>query len=282
MHEERRAVIQLVAAACLWSLAGPMIKAVEWNPLAIAGVRSGLAAAMLAVIVRKKNFTWSLPQIGGGIAYATTVVLFVVANKMTTAANAPVWMALFGGWYLNERASRADWAMIGLLLGGMTLFFMDDLSIRATWGNVLAIISGCSWAWLGLFMRKQRGASPVESVFLGNILAAVIGLPFCLGSLPRSGGSVALAALVLVCLGVFQLGLSYVLYSKAIRHVTAMEAILVTALEPILNPLMVLILFAERPGFWAAVGGSSVIVCVFIRAAATWRRTALRPNGRGG
>ena len=279
MSSQRTAVTLLVATAVLWSLAGVLIKSIDWSAPAIAGGRSVIAAVMLLSVVRPGNFTWSPAQIGGAIAYAVTVTLFVLANKLTTAANAillqytaPVWIAVFSPWFLKEAAHWYDWPIMALILGGTALFFMDELTPAGMLGNILALVTGLSFAWLAMFLRKQKGGSPTESVFLGNILAALVCLPFVFKSLPASHGSVGLGLILLAALGIFQLGLSYLLYAKAIRHVTALEAMLIPAVEPILNPTLVLLVLGERPGPRAMIGGAIVLGAVTAKGLLTIRR----------
>jgi len=143
----------------------------------------------------------------------------------------------------------------------MVLFFLDDLTGGGFRGNIVAIVSGVAFAGTALLLRRQKDGSPLESVFLGNILALLIGLPAMLSSAPAQGSWPGL-----VLLGVFQLGLSYILYAEAIRHVTALEAILVPVIEPVLNPVWVLLLLGEQPGRWAALGGAVVLGSVLLRA----------------
>ncbi|MBN2337257.1 MAG: DMT family transporter [Acidobacteria bacterium] len=263
-----RAVLFLILAALLWSLGGLLIKIVDWSPMAIAGARSGIAALVMLAFRPRMRFNWRAPQLGGAVCYAATVILFVVANKWTTAANAillqytaPVYVALLSWWFLRERITRIDVAAIAAALGGMVLFFLDDLTAGAFRGNIVAILSGVAFAGTALLLRKQKEGSPLESVFLGNILAFLIGLPAMLASAPAAGSWPGL-----VLLGVFQLGLSYILYAEAIRHVTALEAILVPVIEPVLNPVWVLLLLGERPGPWALLGGAVVLGSVLLRA----------------
>lgn len=244
-----------------------LIKLVNWNALAIAGMRSAIATLVLLVYVRRPHFHWSFAQVGGALAYSGTVILFVLANKLTTAANAillqysaPIYVALFGAWFLGEKANRLDWITIVLVIGGMVLFFLDDLTSGGRWGNICAMFSAVSFAWLVLFLRKQKDGSPFESILLGNVIAALAGLPFMFGSMPD-----ARSWMGLLLLGVFQLGLSYILYTAAIKHVSALEAILIPVLEPLLNPLWVLLLVGETPGWWAIVGGMIVLLAVTAR-----------------
>jgi drug/metabolite transporter (DMT)-like permease len=198
------------------------------------------------------------------VAYAGTVILFVTATRLTTAANAillqysaPIYVASLGAWFLGERTRGFEWAGLGVVLGGIVLFFFDRLSAGNLWGNGCAILSGVCFAGLILFMRKQKDESPVESVILGNLLTGLAGLPFMFGSVPD-----AATCLGILLMGVFQLGLSYILYSEAVKHVTALEAILITAIEAVLNPVWVFLVLGERPGPWALLGGGVVLASV--------------------
>jgi drug/metabolite transporter (DMT)-like permease len=231
--------------------------------------------------LRRPRFTGSVAQIGGAVAYAATVLLYVVAVKMTTAANAillqytaPIWVALFSAWFLSEKVRRLDWAAVSLSIVGMTLFFREGLASASLVGDLLALLSGVTIAWMTLFLRKQKDGSPLESVLLGNILAALFGLPFIVsGPLPDAQGWLGL-----LLLGVLQLGISYVLYSAAIRHVTAFDAILFSTLEPLLNPVWVLLLLGERPGIWALVGGALVVLAITGRGLIVTASTARRAS----
>jgi len=263
MIERRRSILALVAAALLWSVGGVLIKSVAWHPMAIMGVRSALAAVTLWFVARRPRLRWTRLQVAGAVAYAVTVILYVPACKLTTAANAillqytsPIWIALFGAWFLKERASALDWLFIVLSLGGMAMFFHEGIASKSLLGDLMGALSGVTIAWMMLLMRKQKDESPIQSVLLGNVMAACAGLPFCLSTpLPSVSGWLALAVL-----GVFQLGMSYALYSYAIRHVTALEANIVLTLEP-----RVLLLLGERPTDWALAGGVVVLLAVTMR-----------------
>jgi drug/metabolite transporter (DMT)-like permease len=274
MEIRSRAIIFLLLSALLWSFGGLFIKLVTWNPVAIAGLRGFIAMFVLIVYVRHPHFTWSFPQIGGAIAYAVTVTLFVIATKLTTAANAillqytaPVYVAFLGSWILKERVLWFDWLIVLTVIGGMTLFFLDRLTPGNQLGNVSAILSGLGFAFFVLFMRKQKNESPLETVLLGDLFTGLIGLPFMFESMPG-----ALSWLGLLFLGIVQLGLSYVFYSEAIRHVTALEAILIPGIEPILNPVWVFLMLGEAPGKWALMGGFVVLMSVTARSLIAVRR----------
>ena len=272
-----RSVGLLLAGAVCWSLAGILFKHVEWPGLAAASGR-GLIAGMflLAVSWRSLRFTWSPLQLAAAAAYAACTILFTLANKMTTAANAlllqytaPVWIALLGAWFLGERATRADWLTIAAVLGGLALFFYEGLQLNNLAGLLVAVASGVGFAVMTLLMRKQKDASPLESIILGNFLGFLIGLPALATApaLPVSGWT------ALALLGVVQLGLAYLFYARAIRHVTALEAVLIPVAEPILNPVWVLLAHGERPGRFALLGGVIVLGAVTLRAITGLRAT---------
>lgn len=270
-----RAVGLLMLAALCWSLGGVLIKRVDWPPLAVAGGRGLIAAVFLALTSRGLKFTWSPVQLGAAAAYAGTTVLFVIANKLTTAANAillqytaPVWIALLGAWFLGERTRRADWVTIAVVLAGLALFFADGLQLGGLTGNLFGLASGVSFALMILALSRQKhGGPPLESIILGNLLAFAIGLPFIVKApLPSSDGLIALGLL-----GTVQLGVSYWLYARALRHVTAIEAVLVPVVEPILNPVWALLALGEKPGPYALAGGALVLGAVTLRAVASVR-----------
>jgi len=259
----------LLLAALLWSLGGVLIKSIDWHPMAIAGGRSAIAIPLMLLCIGRPQFTFSRAQVGGAIGYALTVALFVFATRMTTAANAiflqytaPIYVAIIGRWYLGERALRIDWLVIAVALGGIGLFFMDQLTASGFWGNIVALGSGLAFATVALFLRKEKAGSPVSAIILGNILVAVAGLPFMFGA-PLGAGD----GWWLLLLGTLQLGLPYVLYAIAIKHVTALEATLIPLLEPVLNPLWVMLALGERPGPWAIVGAALVLGAVLGRGA---------------
>lgn len=265
----RRAVLMLLVTALLWSLGGLLIKWVDWNPLAIAGMRSLIGAAIMVLVFRHElQFNGSFEQIGAAVAYAGTVVLFVVANKLTTAANAillqytaPVYVALFSPWFLGEPTRRNDWLSLAVIMLGMLLFFGDELSFQGYLGNGVALVSGFCFGWLTLFLRRHRDQSAIPALVLGNLLAALIGLPFMFQSLPDVTGWLGL-----VLLGVVQLGLPYVMYAFALRHVRAVEGILIPMIEPVLNPVWVFLLLGETPGPLALLGGAIILGAVLARA----------------
>ena len=264
MSQRRSAIILIFLTALLWSSGGLLIKSIDLNPIAIAGYRSLISAIFLSLFLRGTKLGNLKSVFAGAFFYAATVILFVVSNKMTTAANvillqysAPVWAALIGARFLKETVKLRDWFFILAMIAGIFLFFFDELSFDGWWGNILAILSGISFAGTVVFMRSLKDSSPLVMVFLGNILAAVACIPFSAG-LIRFEEHLPL----LLVLGIFQLGLPYILYSIAVKSVHAVEATLIASIEAILNPLWVFLLLSERPGFWSLIGGVLVFTTV--------------------
>ena len=255
-----------------------LFKFVPWPPLAAAGGR-GLIAAVFLLLVRGRSlrFTWSPLQLGTAVAYAGCTVLFAAANKLTTAANAvllqytaPVWIALFGAWLLGERSTRGDWVTIVAAFAGLGVFLYDGLQLNNLSGIAVASASGGCFAAMIMLLRKQKDGSPLESIILGNLLGFLIGLPAMWSAPPLPAGGVV----ALLLLGVVQLGVPYLFYARAIKEVTALEAVLIPVIEPILNPVWVMLAVGEKPSPLALLGGVLVVGSVTWRAVVSIRRAA--------
>lgn len=274
----KKAILLLVATAVLWSLGGLLVKMIDWHPMAIAGMRGAVAALTILLLTgHRPRFNWTAVQLGGALAYCGTITFYVLSTKLTTAANAvllqytaPAYVALLGYWILKERTGRFDWTILIATFGGMFLFFLDKLEPGTLPGNILGILSGVSFGLFILCMRKQKEGSPLDTVLLGNLVTAAICIPFMFNSPPDAKGWTAL-----LVLGVIQLGIPYILYSIAVKTVTALEAALVPVLEPLLNPVWVFLFIGERPGPWALLGGAIVLAAVSthsaVKTAAPWK-----------
>jgi drug/metabolite transporter (DMT)-like permease len=283
-RDHERALVLLALCAAFWSTAGMLIKLVDWNVAAIWSARSAIAAIALYALRRPSlsRISWAEWRAAG--ALAATTGLFILANKLTTAANAiliqysaPIWVALLGAWLLGERASRLDWLTIGAVLGGIALFFFEQLTFDHVAGNLVALAAGVAFAVNVTSLRKvaltpglDGPADPLRPMFLGNLIGAVLGAPFMLMS-PPPGATGWTALLVL---GLVQQAAAYLCYAWAIRHATALEATLIVVIEPILSPVWVAIAFGEWPGPWALVGGVIVVGAVTARGLIGRARTA--------
>ncbi len=266
-NDRNRSIFYMILVAILWSTGGILIKLVQWNSLAIAGSKSLIAALTMLIYLRSPKLTISKPQLVGALFYAANVILIVVANKLTTAANvvllrftSPVFVAILGFWILKEKVYWYDLVTILGVFGGMILFFIDNIDGGNMLGNIFAVMAGFFLAGVTISFRFQKDGFPMETAFLGNLVAFTITIPFLFQSLPDGRSIVGI-----FLLGVVQLGISYILYSLAIIHLSALEAILITVLEPILNPIWVFLFLGEKPSFYAILGGLFIIIIVMTR-----------------
>lgn len=266
MIQRSTAIAALVVAALSASTSGMFVRLIDCHALAIAGVRSAIGAAVFAAVLRRVCFSFSRLQVTGALVFAFHTFCFFAALRLTAVANAvflsytaPVFVPFFSAWIVGERAVRLDWLSIGVVVGGIALFFLDQLSLSGWWGNLLGLVAGLTFAWYTAILR-HRSEEPLATLILGNLLAALGGLPFVF----RDPPSLSDWGLLLV-LGVFQFGFTYVLISLAIRRLTAMEALLILTLEPIFNSLWAFVVIGERPGSWAILGALVVLGGVVVR-----------------
>lgn len=278
------AVTLLLLAGLLWSTGGVLIKFILWSPVGIASVRSAVAAVVLAIFWGYNHrrlpgiLPRSLPEWGAAVGYAGTVILFVWATKLTAAANAivlqyssPLYVALFGKIILRERVHRSEWLLLGVMVVGIVLFFADKVSREGLIGNLLAIGSGISMAVMTLSVRLlSRSGSALESLLAGNVLAAVVGVGSWHTMFSLDVGSIG----ALLLLGILQLGIPYILFERAVRSVRAIEAVMLTMLEPIANPLWVMLILGERPQWWAIIGSILVLSAIALRAMLSYWRSS--------
>ncbi|HVP61093.1 MAG TPA: DMT family transporter [Myxococcaceae bacterium] len=268
----------ILAAATLWSTAGAAIKLCGLSGWQINLGRSAVAALFLAALVpgARRRPDRSVGWVA--VAYAFTVLLFVLANKATTSANAiflqdtaPLWVLLLSPVLLHERPTQGELLSAPLFLVGLFLFFLDQLSPGQAVGNVVAVASGVAFALCILGLRKL-GTRNVGAIVWGNALAALMSLPMAMrGSLPtaRDVG-------IVLFLGLFQLGASYALFARGVRHTPAVEASLLALVEPVLNPVWTYLLAGERPGPWAIRGGAIILVATLWRTLAPWLESRRR------
>ncbi|MCT4605954.1 MAG: DMT family transporter [Marinisporobacter sp.] len=275
-NERGKALIFLIIASVLWSTGGILIKLVDWNPIAIAGVRSGIAALVMYLYIRgnKKNrkqknlFKLNKLKVIGACMYASMAILFIIATKLTTAANAillqytaPIWVAILSGWILKEKVKSIDWVAIFFVMVGMIMFFIGDLERGEMIGNLVALACGIAFSGQVIMLKLQEEGTASEMIFWGNCITLIASIPFILKSIPSMQSIVGL-----VLLGVFQLGISFIFYSEAVPRVSAIEAILIPIIEPLLNPVWVFVFIGEQPGKWAFIGGIIVVASVVGRS----------------
>jgi drug/metabolite transporter (DMT)-like permease len=257
-------------AALLWSSSGLFIKVLPLGALQIACVRSLVAALTIATVVRLRGgHPFPRPNalaLSCAVAYAGVLILFVAATKLTTAANAiflqfsaPIYLVFLEPWVTGRALRGRDLAAVALCLTAMALFFVGRLGAGTLTGNLLGVASGLCLALFSLTLKLQRerrpGVDPIGAIILGNLLVAVLCAPLALPglrpTLPQAG--------ILLYLGVFQIGLAYLLFNAGMRHLTATAAVVTGTLEAVLNPVWVFLGIGERPSAWALLGGALIL-----------------------
>jgi drug/metabolite transporter (DMT)-like permease len=270
--------VRVLATALLFSTSGAAIKACSLTNWQVAGFRSAIAALAVLLMIPSARRRWSWPMMGVGATYAATMILFVSANKLTTAANtiflqatAPFYILLLSPWLLGESIRRRDLIFMLAPIAGLSMVFLGA-NVRLTTapdpfrGNIFAALSGLCWAltlmglrWLGRREGRDAGSS-VTAVVIGNVIAFLVCLPW---AVPLAGRPTDW--LILAYLGVFQVGLAYVSLTGAMRHVPALEASLLLLLEPVLNPIWAWLVHGEQPGAWSLGGGAIILATTTIK-----------------
>jgi drug/metabolite transporter (DMT)-like permease len=288
MPDNRLAVLTLLAAAFFWSTSGVLIKLVSLHPMAIAGWRSLIAGIVIVGLCRRSiKVSWGIAPLMAAGCMGLFCICFVIATKLTTAANAIVlqyaaaaYIAVLAPAMLHEPTRRQDWLLLVLVVAGIGLFFMDDLTTTGFWGILVGLAGSIFWAGAMLFLRKSRASSTAWPIALGNFMAAGICLPVMLRQMPTAADWLGLAGL-----GVVSLGVGYALFAYGIQRVRALEAVLIPAIEPLINPVWVFLATGEVPGGWACVGGALVLTAVTVRGLTTalagrGRAVAAQPTAR--
>ena len=271
-----------MSAAFFWSTSGLFIKLLDWHPIVIAGSRSFFAAVFLLVVRLA-----SPPRKGGknppsvfwacAVTFAFTIFTYVTANKLTTAANvillqysAPVWAALLG-WYLaKEKPNWEHWLALVFVMGGLLLFFRGGLDPGAITGNVLAVISGILFGAHTVFLRMLKDGDPRDAMLLAHAATAALSVPFFFlypPALNITNGT------IILYMGLVQMGVASLLISYGIKRTSAIQAMLTSIIDPMLNPVWVMLITGEKPSLSALAGGAIIIAAVLFSSIIGMRRT---------
>jgi drug/metabolite transporter (DMT)-like permease len=281
MHANAAPRLQILAAALLFSTGGAAIKAVSLTAWQTAAVRSSIAVLALFFLMPSWRRGWTRRTLLVGLAYAATMILFVLGNKLTTNANiiflqatAPLYLLLVGPLLLGEKIRPREVVVAGALALGMVLFFIDLESPQETapnprLGNLLGAFAGFTWAltlaglrWLGR-TTPAPGADPAgAAVVTGNVIAVLVCLPLAFPFGPTAAMDWALVAY----LGLFQIGLAYVFMTRGVRGVGAFEASLLLILEPVAGVFWTWLVHGERPAGWAIAGCAVILIATVINA----------------
>ena len=265
MNSRRVGILYIVIAALLWSTGGIGIKGVADSALKVTFYRSVFAAITLFLIFRRDVRVRPAPSfLVAIISYGACLTTFVMATKLTTAANAiflqyagVVWVLLFSPLVLHEKMQRRDVIAIVTAMIGMALFFVGKFETRGMAGNALALVSSIFFATMILALRREHHASRA-AVTWGNVVLALALVPFVSNDLALTPKSL----FAMLFLGIFQIGLAYAFFVKGLQHVTATQASLTGMLEPVANPIWVLVFLGERPSVYAIAGAAIVLVAI--------------------
>ena len=261
-------MLQMLLCATLWSIAGIFMKYLPWNGFALAALRSLIAGAtfVMYMLFRRMPFILNRRTLLSGILTGSVYICFTVANKLTTAASAivlqftdPVFIILFSALFFKQKPRKADVAVVLVTVCGIALFFFDQLAPGYLLGNCVAILSGLFMGAMYMSVGNLPARERFSAILIGQSFTFLFGLPAILTTKPVFNRTTILCILVL---GVFQLGISYILFAKASLYCPPLACALLGALEPLLNPVWVLLFNGERPGPFALLGGVIVITAV--------------------
>jgi len=284
-------ILALALCGIGWSSAGIFMKYINASSFTIAGLRSFVAFFTLLLLSRKlplfvirKNSDENdseAPAIDkkqtlnlwiAAISYSATMIMFCVANKMTYAANAvllqytePIYIVLLSPILLGEKNSKIDYLCVIGVIGGMILFFADSIfgnhdsmNPRIFWGNIIAIISGITFALTTIFMRRVQGDAAKSSFMLAQLITFVFCIPFII----KNGWLDTKSIIFIILLGTIQMGLPNYLFAVGITKVRALSAVLIEMIEPLMNPIWVALFYHEIPTWTCITGG--VIILAFV------------------
>lgn len=264
----KKGVFLMVACALLLSIGGLCVKQISWNPFAINSFRSIISVCILLTFAKltHNKLKLTVGVIIGAFGVCGATVLYAVSTKLTTAGNAvllqftaPMFVILFSFLFFKERPKRLDIIACVFIFGGVLCFFMDSLGSGRFVGDVLAVVSGVAYAWV-FMSKKVPGGNPVWATILGQSMGALIGLPFLLRETDFSGHNILYG----VILGVFQLGLAYVCMTAGLQYVKPVTAVLITGIEPVLNPILVALVVGETLSAMSLVGGAIVFISIMV------------------
>lgn len=272
----RKGLIYISFTAFLWSTSGFFIKYLTINAFQISFYRSLVAAiTVLAItLARKGRMKIEFDRISNlaAVFYAGILILFVLATKMTTAANAiflqftaPIYLVVLEPIFLKTKFSPKNIITIFISIAGMILFFFGKLELGNIYGNLLAICSGICFAMFSLLLKykrvKQKSENTLGTVVMGNALVAVIAFAVIF---PNLGLSLT-EALILLYMGAVQIGISYIIFNEGIKYVSATESMIIATLEAVFNPVWVFIGIGEAPSVYSIIGGSIIFAAIIWR-----------------
>lgn len=260
----------MALCACLWSISGIFIKWISWSPSLIAGGRSLISAAVLGLFMTVSRIRIQVcrSSLCAGISLGVSFLCFVSANKLTTAANAivlqytsPIFILIISALFLHQQIKKREAAVVCAAAAGILLFFLDQLSPGNIAGNFLGILAGffLSIMFVLIGLAGNNDSIRMSGILFAHIFTALVGIP--VGAVFTASISTREICLILI-LGIFQLGIPYILYAIAAKDCSPLACSLIGMLEPLLNPVWVFLLDGEALGPFALAGAAIVIAAV--------------------
>lgn len=266
MSTKNKGNLYILLTAILWSTGGLLIKFIPGNAVAINGARSLIALIFFCIYRKTVKVKVNRFILAAAICLVLTNLLYVIANKLTTAANAivlqytaPIFVLIWDCIYQKKIPKKQQCLIVLMAFAGMILFFMDQLDGGQMLGNIIAIGAGLSFSGV-FFINSLPKASSKDSSMIAFFISFIISLPF-LGDV-KAMNSTALAALIV--LGVFQVGLAYVLFDKGAKLTSPVSASLIGLLEAVLNPIWVFLFYGEKVGRFALAGAGIILAAVVL------------------
>jgi DME family drug/metabolite transporter len=269
LTEYQKGILFVFIAGLLWSTGGLLIKLISLNAMQLAFFRCSIAAITFGIIFRKKILLVNKLTFLNSVFYAIILITFVIATKMTTAANAiflqstaPIYVLIFEPIFNKTKYKRINVITVAVCMVGMLLFFVGKIEPGHLEGNIIALFSGLAFASFFLGMKKNDPVFQNSSIFYGNVLVAIISIPFLfsLETLKTSD------LLMVTFLGVFQIAFAYAFFSAGLKRIFAVEASIISMIEPVLNPVWVFIGYGELPSVTAIIGGVIILTSITIRS----------------
>ena len=271
--------VYVMMAALFWSFAGLGVKYIPWHPLSISCIRGTVAAITIACIRRKWRPVLNRATVMAALCMFVTTVLFMFANKLTSAANAivlqytaPVYVLIATAVASKKKLRPLDLFTVLFTIAGIVLFFVDHLGAGALLGDLLALLSGVTFAGV-FFFNGLPSSNPEDASFLGCAFSVFL-IPFLFTD-PQIIAAGWIPWAVAIPLGIVQLGLAYFCFAKGVQQTGAVTAIIISAAEPILNPIWVFLVIREQPGPLSILGGVIVIVTICAYNLISAKKTAV-------
>lgn len=271
MNKAIQGTLYAVGAAILWSTGGLLVKQIAVSPLLIVAMRSMITGVFFLPFIKIKEIEFSLPFYGYIFAYTWLVTSFVTATKLTAAANAialqntaPLFLFIFsilGFMMKKEKPTFKSTLPIIFIALGIAIMLSEPVEGSSLLGNIIGLSSGVAFALMTVFLHRISSMAGKGLVGISNLFAAVI-VFFFVPDLSILSTLDSETWLRLIFLGVFQLGLPYVLYMTALKHISPLRASILALIEAVLNPIWVLIFVGEVPSIYGWIGFLLILTAV--------------------